>query len=112
MPRELPDFTGRRREIEVLLEWLKRVNTEPRAANVLVLSGFPGIGTSTLPIQLGHEARESYEALAYLRLRTPDGKALTSAQATAKLLGSMAGGETEAHSEDIRAALLRERLGR
>lgn len=81
MPGDLPDFTGRRPEIDALLARLAAPRPGPAVA---VVSGAPGIGKTTLAVHVAHLVREHFpDGIRFVAatdlgsLRTPvDGTAL------------------------------------
>ncbi|MBU7597945.1 tetratricopeptide repeat protein [Streptomyces sp. P38-E01] len=57
LPMQIPDFTGRQAEIDVLEGLLAAAGREPVA---VVVSGAPGAGKSTLAVRVAHRVREAF----------------------------------------------------
>ncbi|NJM74411.1 MAG: tetratricopeptide repeat protein [Acaryochloridaceae cyanobacterium RU_4_10] len=74
LPADVSDFTGRKNEIESILEHLKRGETVAISA----VAGMPGVGKSALAIHVAHQlaAAEFPDVQLYIDLRGADGNAL------------------------------------
>ncbi|MBP2473493.1 DNA-binding SARP family transcriptional activator [Crossiella equi] len=90
LPREVPPFTGRARE----LARLRALGTEPGA--VLLLDGPAGVGKTALALRLAHELAESYpDGQLFLDLEgyAADARPLTAAEALGHLLAGLGGSQ-------------------
>ncbi|GII95493.1 SARP family transcriptional regulator [Sinosporangium siamense] len=85
LPRDIPHFTGRRREIAVVNRW----RAELGHGFALVLQGMPGVGKTALAVHLAHSLAADYpDACLYLDMRGHDATfpPLSSAEALAAVL--------------------------
>jgi tetratricopeptide (TPR) repeat protein/transcriptional regulator with XRE-family HTH domain len=105
-PAVLSDFVGRDRELAETEAWLARPTA---AARVLVVSGPPGIGKTSIAVHLAHRlAQRCPDTLLYLNLRGSGPSKLDTGQALHRLLSSLGLSEAKIPADhDDRAALLR-----
>jgi DNA-binding SARP family transcriptional activator/tetratricopeptide (TPR) repeat protein len=72
LPRDIPGFIGRQREMRRLLN-VATSNPARTAVTVVAIDGMPGVGKSTLAIHAAHRLRDSFpDAQLYLRLYAHD----------------------------------------
>ncbi|MFJ6216776.1 BTAD domain-containing putative transcriptional regulator [Streptomyces sp. NPDC092296] len=108
--RDLPDFTGRRAELAVLL-----AENPPNATSLSlkVVTGMPGVGKTTLVIHAAHLLRDRYpDGLLHLDLHAYSGPAPREPADALALLLTMAGTPPETLPADLdgRASLWRDRM--
>lgn len=108
LPRRSPGFVGRTRELEAVLDAARHVDDGPV---VVHLTGLPGMGKSTLAVEVGHRLRDRFPdgSLHLDAGRTPTGPDAAAALGTfLRLLGT----HPEAVPADVaeRAALYRSLL--
>lgn len=69
LPRDVADFTGRQRELAVILDAI-RTPASGQKVQVLAFHGMGGIGKTTLAIHLAHRVADRYpDAMFYIDLR-------------------------------------------
>jgi DNA-binding SARP family transcriptional activator/tetratricopeptide (TPR) repeat protein len=111
LPRDNPDFTGRAPELSTLMSWMssgERQSTVP----VIVISGMPGVGKTTLAVHAAHLLASQYPHQIHLELRahTPDASPLDAATALGTALRALGiPGDKLPASTDDRAAMWRSR---
>lgn len=107
IPYRVPDFAGREED-------LRRLTAECAADGIVAIDGMPGVGKTTIAIQLAHRAAASYRDGQYyldLRAHTAGSEPMGSREALGLLLG-MAGVPESRHPDgvDARVALWRTTL--
>ena len=112
LPRDNPDFTGRTTELETLAGWMNSGHAESTVP-VIVISGRPGIGKTTLAVHAAHVLGERYAEQLFVELRghSPDNNPVEPAAALGTLLHSLGVSDhVIPDSVEDRAALWRSRL--
>jgi DNA-binding SARP family transcriptional activator len=72
LPSDLPDFTGRKDQVELLTGWLRRGAARTSAGCVVICSiaGMGGVGKTTLAVHVAHVVREGFgDGQLYVDLR-------------------------------------------
>ncbi|MBG0825891.1 NACHT domain-containing protein [Planomonospora sp. ID91781] len=88
LPPALWDFTGRQSEITELVQWLTPQHGR-RGVPIVNISGPPGVGKSTLAIQVAHELSSDYEDQIWVPMGAMSGKPRALADVLAELLGTL-----------------------
>ncbi|WP_346133834.1 AfsR/SARP family transcriptional regulator [Lentzea roselyniae] len=84
LPRAVPDFTGRSREVARLTELGRSATT---TVPVVVIDGTPGVGKTALAVHVAHRiAGEFPDGQLFVDLRSPDGAPLDAGLLLARLL--------------------------
>jgi NB-ARC domain len=115
VPRQLPrvgaSFTDRERELDRIKQALTAAADHGGAsANVVAISGVPGVGKSALGARAAHDVAKGFsDGQLYANLRAPDGTVIPLTDAIADLLRALGVAEVPA-AAGSRAALLRTEL--
>ncbi|SCK47597.1 DNA-binding transcriptional activator of the SARP family [Streptomyces sp. WMMB 714] len=109
LPMDVPDFTGRADEIGLLERLLSAAGRQPV---VVVVSGPPGSGKSTLSVHVAHRVRESFpDGQLFVDLGGTSGRPREPGDVLAEMLRGLGVIDSTIPSETgERAALLRSRL--
>jgi DNA-binding SARP family transcriptional activator/tetratricopeptide (TPR) repeat protein len=112
LPRDNPDFTGRAEELRVLADWIGAAAAQ-RTSPVIVISGMPGVGKSTLALHAAHLFGAGFPDRLHVGLRAhaPSGDPLDPVAVLGTMLRELGvhGTVIPADAEE-RAAMLRARL--
>jgi len=97
LPAAAPDFTGRERELALLVgHAATALDDGSKEPVVLILSGPPGMGKTALAVRLGHVLAARYPVMQlFVELGSGAGHALAPADALRQLLGSLGVGDTQ-----------------
>ncbi|MFC5816955.1 AfsR/SARP family transcriptional regulator [Nonomuraea harbinensis] len=112
LPPDVADFVGRDREARAMVEALRGTGTRSAAPLIVVVSGPPGVGKSTLAVHVSHRMREHYpDGQLFVRLDGASPAPRDPADLLAELLRALGvdGVMMPAAVED-RAALYRARI--
>lgn len=112
LPPDIPDFTGRDAEADLLRTLLVPTTLPEGAMRVVAISGMGGVGKTALAVHAAHDARSSYpDGLLYLNLRGADASALDPSDVLGRFLRAT-GLDSQAVPDDTleRSELLRSRL--
>jgi tetratricopeptide (TPR) repeat protein len=89
LPRDVDDFVGRTVELQSLTRIANSLGNV-RTPNVVIVTGPPGIGKSTLTIRFAHHVRQMFTAtMYYLDLRGGESRPLEPEEAMEELIVSM-----------------------
>jgi len=80
LPSGVPDFTGRQEELGRIVD---RLTSAERTGQpeIMMITGMPGVGKSTLAVRAAHECREAFpDGQLYVDLREPNGRSADSGQ--------------------------------
>ena len=103
LPRDLEDFTGRRRETESLTRALG-----VDASQVVVVSGAPGSGKTVLAVRAAHLlGRQFPDGRLVVSMRSADGRPRAASAILAELLGAFGLDDRLPRGQETRAALYR-----
>jgi tetratricopeptide (TPR) repeat protein/transcriptional regulator with XRE-family HTH domain len=89
LPRDAASFTGRERELTLLLETLTGTAADGRAVSVFVIDGMAGIGKTTLAVHAAHQLAARFpdgQFFLPLHAHTPGQRPVHPADALASLL--------------------------
>ncbi|MEJ3745739.1 BTAD domain-containing putative transcriptional regulator [Actinomycetes bacterium KLBMP 9797] len=111
LPPDIPDFTGREREVDAV----HRLLTEPRQATALAvaaIAGMGGIGKTTLAVRAAHLAAPAYpDGQLYVNLRGAEASPVDPADVLARFLRALGvDGRAVPHDPLERAEMYRSRL--
>jgi DNA-binding SARP family transcriptional activator/tetratricopeptide (TPR) repeat protein len=111
LPADVPDFTGREREVRALIAACSGDQWPDTAVVIQAINGMPGVGKTALALHVAHRLRDRYQdGRFYLRLRAHDAAQapLDPSSGLASLLGSLGiAGDRLPQSLDERASLWR-----
>jgi transcriptional regulator with XRE-family HTH domain/predicted ATPase len=112
LPRPVPDFTGRGREMAQLNRLATSAQPAPTVAPVVTVSGTAGVGKTTLAVQAAHLLGTAFTGgTIFVDLRGMDARPAGAAETLARLLGALGirDGDIPADETD-RAGMYRELL--
>ncbi|MEK8106411.1 hypothetical protein NKG94_16530 [Micromonospora sp. M12] len=112
LPPDIPDFTGRDAEADLLRTLLVPTTLPAGAMRVVAISGMGGVGKTALAVHAAHDSRSSYpDGLLYVNLRGTDASALDPSDVLGRFLRAT-GLDSQAVPDDTleRSELLRSRL--
>ncbi|HEX6683582.1 MAG TPA: BTAD domain-containing putative transcriptional regulator [Candidatus Limnocylindrales bacterium] len=90
LPRSMPDFVGRAAEKRQTRELLVGNGKSPHGPRVVVITGQPGVGKSTLAVHVAHCLWPDFrDGQLYADLRTADNRPADPGELLAGLLGSL-----------------------
>ena len=112
LPRPVPDFTGRARELAQLSRVATAARPAPTAAPVVTVSGSAGVGKTTLAVQAAHLLGTTFTGgTLFVDLRGMDARPAGAAETLARLLSALGIRDDDIPAEEIdRAGMYRELL--
>ncbi|MEU8657221.1 helix-turn-helix domain-containing protein [Actinoplanes philippinensis] len=112
LPRPIPDFTGRGRELAQLRRVAAAAQPAPVVAPVMTVSGTAGVGKTTLAVQAAHLLGTEFTGgTLFVDLRGMDARPAGAAETLARLLSAFGVGDTEIPADETdRAGLYRDLL--
>ncbi|MFG1995599.1 helix-turn-helix domain-containing protein [Actinoplanes sp. NPDC048988] len=112
LPRPVPDFTGRDRELAQLGRVATEARPAPSVAPVVTVSGTAGAGKTTLAVQAAHQLGTAFTGgTLFVDLRGMDVRPSGAPEALARLLSALGIRDDEIPADDTdRAGLYRELL--
>ncbi|MFB7835855.1 tetratricopeptide repeat protein [Streptomyces sp. NPDC056056] len=112
LPPEVPDFTGREGELD-RLEGAARANLAGSGALVVVISGQPGIGKTSVAMRVAHEVEGEFpDGVLYADLRGVDPEPAAPEEIAGRLLHALGVPEEDLPGDPgLRLDLFRQRTG-
>ncbi|MFF0156228.1 helix-turn-helix domain-containing protein [Streptomyces sp. NPDC005263] len=109
LPPPIPDFVGRQEEIR----WLDTAGRPGAGTHVVIVSGAPGLGKTTLVVQAAHQQAKRYDdGCLFLNLRGLDAQPVAPHEALARLLKAQGVRERELPADVEERQVLHRRLVR
>ncbi|WP_433825945.1 helix-turn-helix domain-containing protein [Actinoplanes sp. CA-015351] len=112
LPRPVPDFTGRVRELAQLTQVANSAGPAPAVAPVVTVSGTAGAGKTTLAVQAAHLLGTAFPGgTLFIDLRGMDTRPAPATEALARLLSALGVRDDEIPAAEMdRAGMYRESL--